>query len=341
MTAFKQFTRLDSAGLWRANTDAQRVNIFVSVGEASLTISDKNNRPLCHWSLAAIERSNPGEIPAVFHPNGDPDQTLELQEDARDVIEALETLRGEIDRQRAHPGRLRFLTATAFLVCIAVFLWMWLPGALRNHAMTVVPDVKRQEIGLALRGELERVTGPACAEGDSRQALDRLSARLPPQGSRGRLDVMRSGVQQAVALPGGAILLGRNLVEDYEEPDVLAGFIVAEQVRSQVHDPLGVLLEKSGLWASFQLLTTGGLPDTVLADYAELLLTAPRPAVSDDALLNGFRAWSVRATPYAYAVDITGESTLGLIEADPFALQAPPALLNDADWLRLQAICGG
>jgi hypothetical protein len=58
-------------------------------------------------------------------------------------------------------------------------------------------------------------------------------------------------------------------------------------------------------------------------------------------LLAGFAAWSVRAAPYAYARDISGESTLALIEADPFAGQTPEPLLSDGDWLRLQSICGG
>ena len=53
-----------------------------------------------------------------------------------------------------------------------------------------------------------------------------------------------------------------------------------------------------------------------------------------------FEAASLRSTPYAYAVDITGERTLGLIEADPFAASAPDPVMNDSDWLRLQAICG-
>jgi hypothetical protein len=59
-------------------------------------------------------------------------------------------------------------------------------------------------------------------------------------------------------------------------------------------------------------------------------------------MLAGFAQWQVRARPYAYAEDITGETTVTLIEADPFAGTAPPPpLLSDADWLRLQEICGG
>ena len=38
---------------------------------------------------------------------------------------------------------------------------------------------------------------------------------------------------------------------------------------------------------------------------------------------------------------MTGETVLGLIEADPFAKEAPPPLLRDAEWLQLQTICDG
>jgi hypothetical protein len=71
-------------------------------------------------------------------------------------------------------------------------------------------------------------------------------------------------------------------------------------------------------------------------------MTAPPELVAPEAMLAGFAHWQVRARPYAYAEDITGESTVALIEADPFAGTAPPPpLLSDSDWLRLQEICGG
>jgi hypothetical protein len=49
---------------------------------------------------------------------------------------------------------------------------------------------------------------------------------------------------------------------------------------------------------------------------------------------------NLRTTPYAYAVDITGETTLQLIEADPMSGKETRPVLSDADWLRLQGICG-
>ncbi|KRS10737.1 hypothetical protein XM53_19590 [Roseovarius atlanticus] len=341
MTALSEYERLEASGLWRASPDAQRVDVYVSLGDATLTILDRREQPLTHWSLAAIARANPGKRPALYHPDGDAGETLELGEDASEVIDAIERLRAAVDRARPHPGRLRLVMFLGSLAAVAALATLWLPGALRDHATKVLPQVKREEIGDDLRRHIERVTGPACDTPDGRRALTALADRLPAGDDPGTLDVMRDGVKGAVALPGKTILLDRALVEDYEEPDVLAGYIVEQRLRADVHDPIDALLQHAGTWDSIRLLTTGELTEDVLADYARHLLTRTEEPLPDETLLNGFASWSVRSTPYAYALDVTGESTLGLIEADPFASEAPPPILSDADWLRLQGICGG
>jgi hypothetical protein len=62
--------------------------------------------------------------------------------------------------------------------------------------------------------------------------------------------------------------------------------------------------------------------------------------VDDELLLARFEAAAVRSTPYAFALDPTGETTLGLIEADPVPLAVAAPLMPDADWVSLQGICG-
>ncbi|RBI75667.1 hypothetical protein DQW77_04670 [Roseovarius sp. TE539] len=339
MTALSEYQRLEASGLWRASRDAQRCDVIVSVGDATLVITDLQDRALAHWSLAAIERANPGRTPAIYHPDGDPGETLELAESEEQMILAIEKLRSAIDRKRPHPGRLRLvslLLAAMALIALAVF---WLPGAVRDHALAVVPEVKRSEIGEALFARIQSVTGPPCRSSGGPRALGRLSERLPAAGHDGRLIVVRDGVEDTVHLPGGTILINRALVEDHEEPDIVAGYVIAERLRTRMRDPLDRLLAERGLWSSLKLLTTGQLSTAALQAHAEhILKQAPAP-LSDAALLRGFAEWSVRSTPYAYARDISGESTIALIEADPFAATAPAPVLSDADWLRLQAIC--
>lgn len=339
MTALQKYQRLEASGLWRATPEAQRQDVIVSIGDATLLIADLHDRPLTHWSLAALERLNPGELPALYCPYGDPGETLELAENETEMVAAIEKIRTAIGRGRAHPGRLRMWGLLGSVLVVLGLGAFWLPMALRAHAVTVVPTAKRAEIGAALGQKIKDVTGPPCNASSGNTALERLATRLTTGDGPLHIEVMRGGVRDAVALPGGTILVNRALVEDYEEPDVLAGYILAERLRARQHDPLADLLAHAGILDSLRFLTTGDVPVAVLDSYARQVLTSPRPTVDDDTLLTGFSAYSVRARPYAYAVDITGEKTIRLIEADPFATLAPPALLSDADWLRLQGIC--
>ncbi|MEM9498680.1 MAG: hypothetical protein AAGA28_12225 [Pseudomonadota bacterium] len=340
MTALNKYERLEAAGLWRAEPGAQSVNVYISMGDASLTITDLGGRPMGHWSLAAIERRNPGKRPAVFFPAGDPGQSIELGEDASPMIEALEQVRTAIGRKRPHPGRLRLMTLAGSFAAVAGLMAFWLPDVVRDHVARVLPEVTRAEIGMTLQNRIGRVTGPACNSGDGQQALVRLAGVLPAETRPKQIQVVRNGVRSTLALPGGTILTGRVLVEDYEDPDVFTGFVVAETLYAAQNNPLRAVLDKATVWEALRLLTTGTPPEPMLARYAEHALTATPSALEDELMLQGFRAAGLRTTPYAYAVDMTGETVLGLIEADPFAGETPASLLSDADWLRLQGICG-
>ena len=155
-----------------------------------------------------------------------------------------------------------------------------------------------------------------------------------------RLVVLRTGVKTSLSLPGGIILLNKSLVEDFEDPSVVAGFILAERARTNALDPLEELLSAGGPTASFRLLTTGEVIAPILDRYAETILVAPRPKIPNEAVLAAFAEVGISSTAYAYAIDVTGETVLGLIEADPLAGKIAEPVLRDRDWVMLQTICG-
>ena len=59
MTALKKYARLEATALWRAGPDVQRREVIVSIGDATLVISDLKDQALTHWSLAAVDRAKP------------------------------------------------------------------------------------------------------------------------------------------------------------------------------------------------------------------------------------------------------------------------------------------
>lgn len=337
MTALKQYERIEATGLWRPSPEAQRREVVVSIGEATLTISDFNDRALTHWSLAALERQNPGEFPALYCPDGDPGETLELAESETTMIAAIDHLQRAIDSRRAHPGRIRWITVAVMVTVVLAMLTLWLPGALRRHVVAVVPEIKRQEIGRAVLARVERVTGQACSDEETDMILSRLAQRT---GVR-RLVVVPGGRASSLFLPGGIVVLNHALIGDHEDSSVAAGYVLAERARANAQDPLDDLLYRAGPLASFRLLTTGGLTPGILDSYAERVLAEPRPDMPDEALLAVFSQAAIPSSPYAYARDITGETVLGLIEADPMTGRTLEPVLADRDWVRLQDICGG
>ncbi|MFZ7091878.1 hypothetical protein [Primorskyibacter sp. 2E233] len=340
MTALKEFDRLEATGLWRATPEDQRREVIVSLGDATLTITSTAGDVLAHWSLAAVNRSNGTSIPAIYNPDGDPGETLELPEGEELMIQGIDRLLKAIDKRRPRPGKLRLMLGLGFGTAVAGAAVFWLPGALERYAVTVVPPVKRVEIGEALMARMTRVTGQPCRAPEALGPLDRLALRILGPGHEGDLIVVPQGVSESAHLPGGIVVLNRSVVEDHEDADVAAGYVLAEKTRARGRDPLADLLDHAGLIASLKLITTGVLPDETLSSYAEILLKEKESDPGFEALLAAFATAEVRSTPYAYARDITGESTLPLIEADPRAGDGSREVLSDADWVRLQGICG-
>ncbi|MDZ4134258.1 MAG: hypothetical protein U1D06_01510, partial [Paracoccaceae bacterium] len=146
MTALKKYQKLESPGLWRDTPQAQRREVVVNFGDASLVLSDpRNEAALSHWSLPAVERLNPGGLPALYAPGPDAVETLELNDP--DMIAALETVRGALAHARPRPGRLRgviLAVGSSLILGLGVF---WLPGALIKHTASVVPPSMRAQIG--------------------------------------------------------------------------------------------------------------------------------------------------------------------------------------------------
>ena len=105
MTALAEYDRLESSGLWRVSPDAQnpdadakRREVIVSFGNAIIVLSDQNDKPLAHWAMAAIQRQNTGKRPAIYSPDKEAVETLEIDDDA--MIDAIEKIRAAINRKR-------------------------------------------------------------------------------------------------------------------------------------------------------------------------------------------------------------------------------------------------
>jgi hypothetical protein len=337
MTALKEYMRLETTGLWRATPDAQRREVGVAFGDATLVICDPAGRPMTHWSLPAIVCLNPGMRPAVYSPDSEATESLEIEDDL--MIGAIDRVQQSIARRTPRPGRLRQFSVAATLALVLGLGIVCLPGALTRQTLSVLPASKQSEIGATLLGHIQRESGATCRDPLGTQALAVLKSRLFGDERPGQIVVIPDRLTAALDLPGGIIVLGRNMVEDAAEPAVVAGHVLAAIAARSDPDPLAPVLNAAGFMNIIRLLTTGDIPTDVLQSYAEALLSTP-PAIPDlGALSTLFAQAGIPGAPWAMTVDAAGDRIMPSLTSVATVSASAEVILQDADWVALQGIC--
>ena len=336
MTALEQYDRLEATGLWRETKTSQNIEVLVSFGNASLILSDFTGNPLTHWSLPAVTRLNKGKTPAIYSPNSYGIETLEIDDET--MVIAIEQVRKTIKSRRPRKGRLRILTFVTTLLVISLLAIFWLPNILIQHTSSLVYAEQRKQIGFQLIDHISKFIGPHCVTDSEINPLLQLESRLFPNSDI-RIYVFSGGIKSAIHLPGRFILLNQFIVEDFETPDVVAGFSIIEKIKMDRHDPIEQLLSYAGTRAVLRFLTTGRLNQITLEQYARYILSLEPITLETELIISEFESRDVNLAPYAYAIDITGESTSELIEHNKSFENRQ--ILTKQEWLNLQSICEG
>ena len=337
MTAHDDMAPLESTGLWRAKPEDQRREVALSFGHATLVVADTAGRPLTHWSLPAIKRLNPNATPALFSPDPDGTETLEIQ-DAQ-MIEALEQIHLGLERNRARSGRLRFGIGLGLLGIAAFLAVTWLPAALTRQTLTVVPPGKRAEMGATILGHIQTISGPRCRAPRGVSAMDALHRRVLGPDAPGQVVVVPSGLSAPVALPGHVIVLPLSVIEATDDPRIVAGHILAAALSGAETDPMERTLAHAGLRPTFTLLTTGNLPQDILSNYAQHILAAPAKLAPADVLGPGFAEAELAISPWAHALDPSGTTIDDLLDVEWNTSGQTRPIITDEEWVSLLGIC--
>ncbi len=333
VTVLAKYQRLEAEGIWRRGPGEQRRDVIVSVGKTSITILTPTDTTLTHWSLPAMERKNPGQMPALYCPEGDASETLELAEDT--FVEAVERVLESVRRRQMRSGTVRRFVAVTLVIAVLGGAAFWLPGAIARHTASLLPDVARASFGMALLSEMSRMTGPPCDAPSGLRALEHLQRRLFGADSA-RLVILPSASPETAHVPGGTILIAHTLLKETETPEVLAVHVLAEDIRRNDSDPVVRLLHVAGVKAMLVLLTQGTVPDDAVARMAKhVVATVPSP-VPTNVLMDRIVAAGMTIRTHTDLVDRPGQSAAA---AATEAAPAPHPVLDDGHWIALQGIC--
>ena len=162
---------------------------------------------------------------------------------------------GWIDRIGLGPA----VAAGAVVSAVLLLGLSQLPALLAPH----VPMSWERRFGDMLVGNMDERT---CDRAESQAALDKLVAQLTPRHRQLKVRVADLGLVNAVALPGGNIVIFKELLLQAESPDEAAGVIAHEIAHIENRDVTRAMIRHYGLSVLLTGLggTTGGNIDTLL-----------------------------------------------------------------------------
>ncbi len=333
MNPIKDFDRLEAMGLWREVGTRQRKEVVVSFGKSTLVLTDINNNPLTHWSLASINHLGQSDRGSIFSADPTGEETLEIEDPT--MIAAISKIRSTIDAARPHPGRLRAIFRWGSILIFALLVIFWAPSVVKNYAAHVVPAAKAQEISEAVLVSMERITGKRCTTIEAAEALNRLEVRLFPEQPKD-IHVLQLGSRISTTLPDGDVILNGRRLAEMPTPEIAAGFVLAEGLANKENAVMQKLFRSLTIREAARFLSNGKIASDRIDALANQLLFDQPISIDAKALHVRFFETQIPHRPYA---NFTNSGALAVLPNAQIDNIDP--LLSDAEWLAVTEVCNG
>lgn len=265
MTAIDKYTRLEALGQWRESPDQPPREVVVSFENATLVLSDLEEKPLCHWAMAATFRLKLDGTSAVYTPDTEGFETLEI--DDAEMVEAIAQVSlAAVTITRRTPW-LRWVLFVSLMGIIGTMFYST-PILLRAQAIRMTALESARKLGTDMVTTLDT---DICREprGDIARAL--FQSRVFPEGSI--ILLISRGQDLAGAFPGGVVLIDDPTLQSMQSPNELAALTIALAAQSET--TLTQLFEASSPRELFQYITSGKLSEERLAKAAQNTISKP------------------------------------------------------------------
>ncbi|MES2498582.1 MAG: M48 family metallopeptidase [Pseudomonadota bacterium] len=248
--------------------------------------------------------------------------------------------------------RLGLWAAAAIALCLSALAVFGMIQGL-DLLVRIIPYSWEQRLGDTISGDFGTY---ACRAPTGQKALDDLAKRLSPSGRPMRVGVVNIPIVNAVALPGGRILIFRGLIAEAASPDEVAGVLAHEIGHVEHRHVLVSLLRRFGIGL---LIGSGGSA----ADYGQALIEArySRAAESeaDEYSVEQLVKAGISPAPTAKLFERLGKQEAALPKIFVYGASHPPSAdrktlfdgaakrvlqprpsLTPAAWDAVRAMCG-
>jgi hypothetical protein len=254
------------------------------------------------------------------------------------MIDAISKVTNIIDKRRPRHGKIRMYISISILIFLLTLSIIWIPQRLVEHTLAVTLETNKLALGKSLLKEVSKLSGKPCNSKLGDTALANLQKRLLGETNQ-LLVIIPDSRKKIFSLPGNIHVIDKTVLEDHDTPEVAAGYIYSAIALTENSQPFESFVKTLGSITILRYLITNKINNEILQKYAEKMLVNPNMKIEYSNLLKKFQNKLVSTVPFAYAVDVTGETTSELINGDPYLGKSPPLLIPDSMWLSLQSIC--
>lgn len=181
-------------------------------------------------------------------------------------------------------GLLPAVAIAALLSGAVIFAGMRFPGWVAPH----VPQSWEKKMGDTLVGDFG---GRFCEGKGGEESLRKLAARLSHDASRLSIRVVPAGITNAVALPGGHIVIFDELLKESDDADELAGVLAHEIAHIEERHTTEAMIRELGLGLFISAL--GGGTGTTIESMLSARYSRGAESEADDLAVERLRRANV------------------------------------------------
>jgi Zn-dependent protease with chaperone function len=374
MTALEDYAKLEAEARYFDGNSATPLDVILSFGERSLMIVGMDDVPVAHWPLASLKSiSNPKDGTAQLVPDLASDERVVLEDD--EMIRAIGKVCPDLYHRPVNKRGLKraAVWGAAALASVLVILLVLIPS-LADQLAEYVPPEKEVALGNAVAEQLGTVLAGSdgrapveCTAPEGLAALEQMTGRVTPRAGLPyplRVSVLDHPMINAVALPGGRILIFRGLIDAAESPEEVAGVLAHEIGHVVNRDPVRGVLRAAGTAGIIGVLLGDVFGATVIAAASDAVLNASHQRdaeqKADEAAYDMLSEAGLPSRQFAGFFDrlrarqgdmtgplryLASHPDLGgraerAAAADTIGEGPFTPVLSDRDWIALQNICG-